>query len=90
MEEKRIGVFICHCGTNIAGKVSIKELMAFSETLPNVVTARESTYTCSEVGQSSIQETINDLNLTHVVVAACSPSMHEKTFREHMGYRRFN
>ncbi|MHA1976328.1 MAG: 4Fe-4S binding protein [Candidatus Hodarchaeales archaeon] len=81
METIRIGVFICHCGTNIAGKVSIKDLMDFSETLPNVVTAREATYMCSEVGQSSIQETINNLNLTHVVVAACSPSMHEKTFR---------
>ncbi|MHA2113291.1 MAG: FAD-dependent oxidoreductase [Candidatus Hodarchaeales archaeon] len=81
METKRIGVFICHCGTNIAGKISINNLMDFSETLPNVVTAREAIYTCSELGQSSIQETIRELNLTHVVIAACSPSMHEKTFR---------
>ncbi|MHA1940501.1 MAG: 4Fe-4S binding protein [Candidatus Hodarchaeales archaeon] len=81
MDLKRIGVFICHCGTNIAGKVSIKQLMAFSETLPNVVISSESTYTCSEVGQSSIQDTIKEYNLTHVVIAACTPSMHEKTFR---------
>ena len=81
MEDGRIGVFICHCGTNIAGKISIEELKNFASTLPHVVTARDTTYTCSEVGQSSIQEAISEHSLTHVVVAACSPSMHEKTFR---------
>ncbi|WP_455465245.1 FAD-dependent oxidoreductase, partial [Candidatus Hodarchaeum mangrovi] len=81
MENGRIGVFICHCGTNIAGKISIEDLKKFAESLPNVVAVRDTTYTCSEVGQNSIQETISNHNLTHVVVAACSPSMHEKTFR---------
>jgi heterodisulfide reductase subunit A len=81
MENGRIGVFICHCGTNIAGKISIEELKNFAETLPHVVSVKDTTYTCSEIGQGSIQETITDHNLTHVVVAACSPSMHEKTFR---------
>ena len=81
MEYGRIGVFICHCGTNIAGKLSIEELMNFAKTLPQVATVSDTTYTCSEVGQASIQEAIRKNNLTHVVVAACSPSMHEKTFR---------
>ncbi len=81
MENGRIGVFICHCGTNIAGKISIEELKNFTETLPHVVSVKDTTYTCSEIGQGSIQETISEHNLTHVVVAACSPSMHEKTFR---------
>jgi len=81
METGRIGVFICHCGTNIAGKISIEKLKEFSGQLPNVVIASDTTYTCSEVGQASIQETIKNYNLTHVVVAACTPSMHEKTFR---------
>jgi len=81
METGRIGVFICHCGTNIAGKLSIEELKNFAKTLPQVVIASDTTYTCSEVGQASIQDAISENNLTHVVVAACSPSMHEKTFR---------
>ncbi|MHA2304122.1 MAG: 4Fe-4S binding protein [Candidatus Hodarchaeales archaeon] len=81
METGRIGVFICHCGTNIAGKLSIEELKNFAKTLPNVAISSDTTYTCSEIGQNSIQDAINEHNLTHVVVAACSPSMHEKTFR---------
>ncbi|MHA2245833.1 MAG: 4Fe-4S binding protein [Candidatus Hodarchaeales archaeon] len=81
MEDGRIGVFICHCGTNIAGKLSIEELKNFAKTLPQVATVSDTTYTCSEIGQASIQEAISNDNLTHVVVAACSPSMHEKTFR---------
>ncbi|UCG03753.1 MAG: CoB--CoM heterodisulfide reductase iron-sulfur subunit A family protein [Candidatus Heimdallarchaeota archaeon] len=81
METGRIGVFICHCGTNIAGKLSVEELKNFAKTLPHVIAVSDTTYTCSEVGQASIQDTIKEHNLTHVVVAACSPSMHEKTFR---------
>ncbi|MHA2226294.1 MAG: 4Fe-4S binding protein [Candidatus Hodarchaeales archaeon] len=81
MEKGRIGVFICHCGTNIAGKISIEKLKNFAETLPFVELVSDTTYTCSEIGQTSIQEGITNHNLTHVVVAACSPSMHEKTFR---------
>jgi heterodisulfide reductase subunit A len=81
MEDGRIGVFVCHCGTNIAGKISIEELKNFARTLPHVVIASDTTYTCSEIGQSSIQDAIREHNLTHIVVAACSPSMHEKTFR---------
>jgi len=81
METGRIGVFICHCGTNIAGKISIEKLMDFTKTLPFVDAVRDNKYTCSEIGQGAIQEVIKERNLTHVVVAACSPSMHEKTFR---------
>ena len=92
METGRIGVFICHCGTNIAGKISIEKLMDFAKTLPFVDAVRDNKYTCSELGQSAIQETIKERNLTHVVVAACSPSMHEKTFRstvEKAGLNRY-
>ncbi|MFW9779759.1 MAG: 4Fe-4S binding protein [Candidatus Heimdallarchaeota archaeon] len=79
--EFRIGVFICHCGTNIAGKIAIDELKGYIRTLPHVEVVEDTTYVCSEVGQSIIHDTIQERKLSHVVVAACSPTMHEKTFR---------
>lgn len=78
----RIGVFVCHCGTNIAATVDVK---AVAETLgkePGVVSSVEYQYMCSEAGQSLIKDTIKNLNLTGVVVCSCSPRMHEATFRK--------
>jgi heterodisulfide reductase subunit A len=82
MEEPRIGVFICHCGTNIAGTVEIDEVREFASKLPGVVSARDYKFTCSEPGQLEIKEDVKNLNLNRVVVAACSPRMHEITFRK--------
>lgn len=80
-EPVRIGVYVCHCGTNIAGTVDVKELAAYAASLPGVVVAREYKYMCSDPGQELIRSDIRDHRLERVVVAACSPSLHEKTFR---------
>jgi len=80
-EKPRIGVFVCHCGVNIAGVVSIEDLVEYSKTLPDVVFATEYKFMCSDVGQTLIKEKIKEENLNRVVVAACSPRMHEPTFR---------
>ena len=82
MEEPRIGVFICHCGTNIAGTVDIDEVREFVSGLPGVVSAVDYKFTCSEPGQHQIKETVEKERLNRVVVAACSPRMHEITFRK--------
>ena len=82
MEEPRIGVFICHCGTNIAGTVDIDEVREFVSGLPGVVSAIDYKFTCSEPGQLQIKETVEKERLNRVVVAACSPRMHEITFRK--------
>jgi heterodisulfide reductase subunit A len=83
MEDKevRIGVYICHCGSNIAGIVDTQEVADFTQQLPAVVTARDYIYMCSEPGQNMIKEDIKNLNLNRVVVASCSPTLHEPTFR---------
>ncbi len=78
----RIGVFICHCGTNIGGVVNVPEVVEAARTMPLVAYADDNKYTCSEVGQASIREAIKEHKLDRVVVAACSPRMHEKTFRK--------
>ncbi|MGQ9538450.1 MAG: FAD-dependent oxidoreductase, partial [Candidatus Bathycorpusculaceae bacterium] len=80
-EELRIGVFICHCGLNIAGVIDIKELVEFAKTLPDVVYVKENRYTCADPGQEEIRKGIKEHRLNRVVVAACSPRMHEPTFR---------
>ena len=80
-EELRIGVFICHCGLNIAGTLDIKELVEYAKTLPDVAYVKENRYTCADPGQEEIREGIKDYKLNRVVVAACSPRMHEPTFR---------
>ena len=77
----RIGVYVCHCGTNIAGMVDVEAVTAFASMLENVAIARHYTYMCSDPGQALIQEDIRRENLTRVVVASCSPLMHEGTFR---------
>ncbi|MHA2233250.1 MAG: FAD-dependent oxidoreductase [Candidatus Hodarchaeales archaeon] len=78
---RQVGVFVCHCGTNIAGIVDIEEVIRYANTLPNV-SAKAYTYMCSEVGQNLIRENIDEEHLDAVVVAACSPRLHEKTFRK--------
>lgn len=78
----RIGVFVCHCGTNIAGSVDISEVVEAAKKMPMVVFADDNKYTCSDPGQASIREAIIENRLNRVVVAACSPRMHENTFRK--------
>jgi len=79
--EPRIGVYICHCGSNIAGTVDVKEVAEFARGLESVVVARDYIFMCSDPGQEVIRKDIRDLGLNRVVVAACSPQMHEPTFR---------
>ncbi|MEM2110279.1 MAG: CoB-CoM heterodisulfide reductase HdrA2 [Candidatus Bathyarchaeia archaeon] len=80
-EEPRIGVFVCHCGLNIAGVIDVKAVTEYARTLPNVVFAVDNRYTCSDPGQEEIKKAIKKHNLNRVIVAACSPRMHEFTFR---------
>ena len=76
-----IGVYVCHCGLNIAGVLNMDELKSFSEKLPDVVIARDLPFSCSDIGQEQIQKDIAELKVDRVVVAACSPRLHEPTFR---------
>jgi heterodisulfide reductase subunit A len=85
MTEKkpnRVGVFVCHCGTNIAGVIPPEKLVAYAKSLPNVVHAENYTYMCSTPGQAKIRDAIKEHGLEAVVVAACSPRLHEPTFRK--------
>ena len=79
--KPRIGVYICHCGVNIAATVDVAAVTEFAAHLPGVVIARNYTYMCSDPGQVLIKNDILELNLNRVVVASCSPRMHEATFR---------
>jgi len=81
-KDERIGVYICHCGTNIAGTVDCKAVAEYARSMEGVVVSRDNIYTCSEPGQNQIAEDIKALGLTKVVVASCSPKMHERTFRK--------
>jgi heterodisulfide reductase subunit A len=78
----RIGVFICHCGKNIAGVLDVKALQEFASTLPNVAIAENFLFTCSTQTQERIKELVREHNLNRVVVAACSPRTHEPLFQE--------
>jgi heterodisulfide reductase subunit A len=78
---EKIGVFVCDCGMNIADTVNTQEVAEFAKTIPGVVHASVNKYTCSEPGQQEIREKLEELDLDRVVVAACSPRMHEPTFR---------
>ena len=80
--KSKIGVYVCRCGTNIAATVDVESLAAFAQNLAGVVIAREYSYMCSDPGQELIQEDIQELDLNRVVVASCSPLMHELTFRK--------
>ncbi|MFH1383083.1 MAG: FAD-dependent oxidoreductase [Chloroflexota bacterium] len=79
--ERRIGVYICHCGSNIAGTVYVEKVSEFARGLDSVIVARDYKYMCSEPGQNMIKEDIKGQKLNRVVVASCSPRMHEPTFR---------
>jgi heterodisulfide reductase subunit A len=80
-EDVRIGVYVCHCGLNIAGSVDCEEVAKFAASLPHVVISRDYRYTCSEPGQELIKNDIREYKLNRVVVASCSPRLHEPTFR---------
>jgi heterodisulfide reductase subunit A2 len=80
-EEPRIGVYVCECGINIGAVIDVPEVVRFAQGLPNVVIARQNRYTCSEAGQEMIKVDIREQHLTRVVVASCSPRMHEITFQ---------
>ena len=82
MAEDKIAVYFCHCGTNIAGKVDVDKVVAWAAEQPNVAIAREYKYMCSDPGQDLIKEDIQKHGINRVVVAACSPTMHEPTFRK--------
>ena len=79
--SSKIGVYICHCGNNIAGTVDCRRLAESASKLPGVVVTREYEYMCSDPGQALIRDDARELGLDRVVVAACSPRMHEHTFR---------
>ena len=81
-EEARIGVFVCHCGTNIARTVEASDVVEYAKTLPGVVLAEENLYTCSTDTQLKITDTIKEQNLNRVVVASCTPRTHEPLFQE--------
>jgi heterodisulfide reductase subunit A len=81
MKNCRIGVYICMCGTNIAKVVDVEAVANYVSTLPNVVLAKTYKYMCSNPGQEMISQDIRENNLDRIVVAACSPNMHERTFR---------
>ena len=80
-DSPRIGVYVCHCGTNIAGMIDVEAVADFAATLNNVVVARHYAYMCSDPGQALIKDDIRTEDLDRVVVASCSPLMHETTFR---------
>lgn len=77
----KIGVFICHCGLNIAGNVDIDDLVRYVSRLNDVAVVKDITFACSESGQEEIEREIKENNLDSIVVAACTPKMHETTFR---------
>jgi heterodisulfide reductase subunit A2 len=79
---KRIGYYICHCGHNIADTIDVKSVSEYVSKLPGVVIARDYKYMCSDPGQELIQSDIKEFNLDRIIVASCSPLLHEHTFRE--------
>jgi heterodisulfide reductase subunit A len=79
--EPKIGVYVCHCGTNIAGTVDVEAVAEFAGKLPFVAIARNYMYMCSDPGQDLIRQDIKELGLNRVVVASCSPTLHERTYR---------
>ena len=79
--ELRTGVFVCHCGINIAGVLDIDNLCEYAETLPTVVAVKPNLFTCAETGITEIKKAIQENDLNRVVVAACTPRTHEPIFR---------
>ncbi len=80
-KQPRIGVFVCHCGVNIGGIVSVPEVVEYAKTLPSVTYAERNLYTCSQDTQEKIKKTIEEYELNRVVVASCTPRTHEPLFR---------
>jgi len=78
---EKVGIYICHCGTNIAGTVDVEAVTNFAAGLEGVTVARHYAYMCSDPGQALIKDDIRGKGLERVVVASCSPLMHEVTFR---------
>jgi len=81
-EDLRIGVFVCDCGSNIAGFLDTEDVRKFAENLPDVVVSIRNKYTCADPGQQEIQRTIFEQRLNRIVVASCSPSSYEPIFRQ--------
>jgi heterodisulfide reductase subunit A len=81
-EKARVGVFICHCGSNIGGLIDCEKLAQCSGDLPNVAHSEDNLYTCSETGLTAIKAAIKEYDLNRVVVASCTPRTHEPLFRE--------
>ncbi len=81
-EDIRIGVYICYCGFNIASKVRVEEVAEFAKDLPGVVVSKAYKYMCSDPGQEMIKQDIREHRLNRIVVASCSPLLHEHTFRK--------
>jgi heterodisulfide reductase subunit A len=79
--EPRIGVYVCHCGANIAGTVDVVQVAEYASGLPSVAVARDYKFMCSDPGQDLIKNDIKEMGLNRVVVASCSPRLHEPTFR---------
>ncbi len=91
-EDPRIGVFVCHCGHNIAGTVDVVKVAEMASDLPYVIYSTDHMFVCSDNGQQLIKDKIRELNLNRIVVASCSPRMHEPTFRkvvEEAGLNRY-
>jgi heterodisulfide reductase subunit A-like polyferredoxin len=80
-ETPRIGVFVCHCGHNIAGTVDVEKVAKIAASFPNVEFSTHEMFMCSDAGQQLIREKVKECELNRVVVASCSPRMHEPTFR---------
>jgi len=81
LSKVRTGVYVCHCGTNIASKVDVEAVADYAQSLEGVELARDYTYMCSDPGQDLIKQDIHKFGLNRIVVASCSPLMHELTFR---------
>ena len=79
--EPKIGVYVCHCGSNIAGTVDCAQVTEFARGLPSVAIARDYKFVCSDPGQDIIRNDIKEQGLNRIVVASCSPRLHELTFR---------
>lgn len=81
-EEPRIGVYVCHCGINIASVIDVEDVVSYARKIPGVIHAENTLYTCSQDSQKKIKETIIEKNLNRLIVASCTPRTHEPLFQE--------
>lgn len=81
-DPPRIGVFVCHCGINIAGVIDVKKVADYAKTLPNVVYVEDNIYTCSQDSNQNIKQKIKEFNLNRIVIASCTPRTHEPLFQD--------